>query len=69
MHHFLILGGDPRQLYLSGLLEQAGQEVSLYYENPSFSLKEAMEASSSALCHFQRTNRPSMLKTSLRIWI
>ena len=36
MHHFLILGGDPRQLYLSGLLEQAGQEVSLYYENPSF---------------------------------
>ena len=45
MHHFLILGGDPRQLYLSGLLEQAGQEVSLYYENPSFSLKEAMEAS------------------------
>ena len=39
MHHFLILGGDPRQLYLSGLLEQAGQEVSLYYENPSFSLK------------------------------
>ena len=50
MHHFLILGGDPRQLYLSGLLEQAGQEVSLYYENPSFSLKEAMEASDIILC-------------------
>ena len=69
MHHFLILGGDPRQLYLSGLLEQAGQEVSLYYENPSFSLKEAMEDSDIILCDFQRTNRPSTQKTSLRTWI
>ena len=36
MHHFLILGGDPRQLYLSGLLEQAGQAVPAYTMKPSF---------------------------------
>lgn len=71
MHHFLILGGDPRQLYLSRLLEQAGQEVSLYYENPSFSLGEAMEDSDIILCPvpFSKDKKTSTLKTSLRTWI
>ncbi len=45
MHHFLILGGDSRQLYLARLLEQAGHKVSLYYKPASFSLEEAMEDS------------------------
>lgn len=55
-----------RQLYLSRLLEQAGQEVSLYYENPSFSLGEAMEDSDIILgpSHFQRT-KTSTLKNQL----
>lgn len=51
MHRFLILGGDPRQLYLARFLIQAGHETSLYYEaSPSFSLKEAMEDSHIILC-------------------
>lgn len=51
MHQFLILGGDPRQLYLARFLKQAGHEVSLYYESPlSFSPGEAMESSHIILC-------------------
>lgn len=51
MHHFLILGGDPRQRYLSRMLEQAGQNVTSYYDaSPSFSLQQAMEDSDIILC-------------------
>lgn len=62
MHHFLILGGDSRQRYLSSLLKQAGEQVSLLKvcpdkpglslncKNPSVSLKEAMENSDIILC-------------------
>lgn len=52
MHQFLILGGDPRQLYLAQLLKQAGHETVLYYDNPSpfTSLGEAMEDSHIILC-------------------
>lgn len=50
MHRFLILGGDPRQLYLARLLKQAGHELYLYYDNPSASLEEAMEGSHIILC-------------------
>lgn len=51
MHRFLILGGDPRQLYLARFLEQAGHVITMYYEtSPSFSLKKAMEDSHIILC-------------------
>lgn len=52
MHHFLILGGDPRQLCLSHILEQKGHDVNLYYENSSlpFSLKQAAEVSDIIIC-------------------
>lgn len=52
MHRFLILGGDPRQLYLARILRQESHQVSLYYENtsPAFSLKEAMGDSHIILC-------------------
>lgn len=52
MHHFLILGGDPRQLYLGRLLKQADQNVLHHYDDsaPSFSLKRAMECSDVILC-------------------
>lgn len=51
MHRFLILGGDPRQLYLTRFLKQSGHEASHYYEiSTFFSLKEAMEDSHIILC-------------------
>lgn len=52
MHHFLILGGDPRQLYLGRILKQAGQNVLHHYDDSpsSFSLKRAMERSDVILC-------------------
>ena len=51
MYRFLILGGDPRQLYMARFLKQAGHEISLYYETDlSFSLQEAMEHSHIILC-------------------
>ena len=36
MHHFLILGGDPRQLYPSGLLEQAARKYPYTMKIPPF---------------------------------
>ncbi|WP_148509840.1 dipicolinate synthase subunit DpsA [Hungatella hathewayi] len=52
MHQFLILGGDPRQLYLTRRLKKAGQKTLLYYDNstPAFSLRDAMETSDIILC-------------------
>lgn len=52
MHQFLILGGDPRQLYLTRRLKKAGQKTLLYYDNstPAFSLRHAMETSDILLC-------------------
>lgn len=52
MSRFLILGGDPRQLYLHRLLKQSGHETDLYYDMPKtpFSLKNAMEESHIILC-------------------
>ena len=51
MYRFLILGGDPRQLYMARFLKQAGHGISLYYETDlSFSLQEAMEHSHIILC-------------------
>lgn len=68
MHHVLILGGDPRLLYLSRFLKQEGQNVTSYYQaSPSFSLRQAMEDSDTVLCPIPFTRDGQTIYSSNRL--